>query len=146
MSGSTTQRLGALAPVLLLVLATGCGSGRYPVSGRVTYEDGTPVPGGTVIGEATIDGKTVGVQGNIEKDGTFRWGTDRAGDGALPGLYRVAVMPVALSDAELGEGKQPAVDSKFTQYKTSGLTFEVKREKNTLNIMVTRPKPKSRER
>src|SRR5262245_14316627 len=93
------------AGLFLVIFGSGCGSSRYPVSGRVTYEDNSPVPGGTVIGEATINGKPVGVQGNIEKDGTFSWGTDRAGDGALPGKYRVIVMPIALGDAELAEGK-----------------------------------------
>jgi hypothetical protein len=53
-------------------------------------------------------------------------------------------MPVALGDSELAEGKVPAVDSKFTKYETSGITFEVKPGKNELTIKVTRPKPKSR--
>ena len=51
-------------------------------------------------------------------------------------------MPVALGDSELAEGKQPAVDGKYTKYGTSGITFEVKPGKNELNITVTRPKPK----
>jgi hypothetical protein len=135
-------RLGVLVPLVLLALIAGCGSGRHPVAGRVTYEDGTPVEGGTVIGEATVDGKAVGVQGNIDKDGSFSWGTERAGDGAPAGQYRVIVMPVALGDSELAEGKQPAVDGKYTRYDTSGITFEVKPGKNELNITVTRPKPK----
>jgi hypothetical protein len=109
----------------------------------VTYEDGSPVEAGTVIGEATVDGKPVGVQGNIERDGAFRWGTDRPGDGALPGKYRVVVMPAALGDSELAAGKTPAVDSKFTKYETSGITFEVKPGTNELNITVTRPKPRA---
>jgi hypothetical protein len=134
--------LGVLVPLFLLAPIAGCGSGRYPVTGRVTYEDGTPVEGGTVIGEGTVNGKAVGVQGNIEPDGTFRWGTERAGDGAPAGQYRVIVMPVALGDSELAEGKQPAVDGKYTKYGTSGITFEVKPGKNELNITVTRPKPK----
>jgi hypothetical protein len=108
----------------------------------VTYEDGRPVEAGNVIGEATVNGKLVGVQGNITRNGTFSWGTDRAGDGAVPGKYRVIVMPVALGDSELAAGKVPAVDSKFTKYETSGLTFDVKPEKNVLNITVTRPTPK----
>jgi hypothetical protein len=91
-----------------------------------------------------VNGKPVGVQGNIEKDGSFRWGGERAGDGALPGSYRVLVMPRALGDSELAAGKVPAVDGKFGKYETSGITFEVKPEKNELNITVTRPKPKRR--
>ncbi len=139
-------RVRVLFPLVLVILASGCSSGRYPVTGRVTYEDGSPVEAGTVIGEATVDGKPVGVQGNIGADGSFSWGTDRAGDGAVPGNYRVIVMPVALGDSELAEGKQPAVDGKYTKFDTSGITFEVKPTgKNELNITVSRPKPKKKE-
>ena len=53
-------------------------------------------------------------------------------------------MPPPLGDAEMAEGKQPAVDGKYTKYETSGLTFEVKPEKNELNITVSRPKPKGK--
>jgi hypothetical protein len=128
--------------VLLLLLAAlpGCSSGRYPVGGRVTYPDSTPVQAGIVIGEATVDGEVVGVQGSIEKDGSFRLGADKPGDGALPGNYRFIVMPVSLSDSERAEGKVPAVHSKYGSYETSGFTFEVKPEKNVLNLTVTRPK------
>jgi hypothetical protein len=142
MSRRTACRARVLIPLLLL-FAAGCGSGRYSVSGRVTYEDGTPVPAGTVIGEAAVDGKPVSVQGNIEADGSFSWGTERPGDGAPPGNYKVVVMPRALSDAELGEGKRPDVDGKYTKYETSGLSFEVKPQRNEFNITVSRPKPKA---
>jgi hypothetical protein len=111
----------------------------------VTYEDGTPVEAGTVIGEATVDGKPVGVQGNIEKDGSFSWGTASPGDGALPGTYKVVVMPRALGDSERAEGMRPAVDGKYTKFDTSGLSFEVKLQKNEFNITVSRPKSKPRE-
>lgn len=143
MSRRTVCRLPALFPLALAALAAGCGSGRSQVAGRVTYEDGTPVEAGTVLGEATVNGKPVGVQGNIEPDGSFRWGTERAGDGAVPGSYRVAVMPVPLGDSEKAEGKVPAVAGKYTKYQTSGITFEVKPGRNELNITVTRPKPKA---
>lgn len=128
-----------LAPLALVVLATGCGSGRCQVAGRVTYEDGTPVPGGTVIAEATIDGKVVGVQANIESDGAFRLGTDRPGDGALPGNYRVLLMPVALSDFDLAAGKKATIEGKYSKFETSGITVEVKPGGNELNITVIRP-------
>lgn len=132
-----------LALLLLLLPAMGCGSGRYPVTGRVAYEDGSPVEGGTVIAEAEVNGKPVGVQGNIGIDGTFSWGANKPGDGAMPGQYRVLVVPVALGDSELAEGKRPAVSGKYGKYETSGLTFEVKREKNVFNITVTKPAPSS---
>lgn len=135
------RRSVALVPLLAL-FAAGCGGGRYPVAGKVTYEDGGPVPAGTVIGEATVNGKVVGVQGNIESDGSFAWGGDKAGDGALPGEYKVIVVPVALGDSELAEGKRPAVGGKYGKYESSGLTYTVKAEKNEYNIKVSRPQGK----
>ena len=139
-----THVAACCVPLLLFVAASGCGTGRYPVTGRVAYEDGTPVEGGMVIGEATVDGKPVSVQGTIETDGRFSWGTERAGDGAPPGTYRVIVVPVALGDAEMAAGKRPAVAGKYTKFVTSGLTFEVKPgQKNELNITVSRPRAKS---
>lgn len=145
MSRWTLWRLKLLVPLLLLALAAGCGSGRYPVSGHVTYEeDGSPLQAGIVIGEATVDDKSVSVQGNIAKDGSFHWGTERPGDGALPGTYRVIVQPVALGEIERAEGKLPDVEDKYTKFETSGITYEVKPEKNVLNITVTRPKRKAK--
>jgi hypothetical protein len=138
--------LAAVAVLLLASLTAGCGSGRYPVSGRVTYEDGTPVESGTVIGEADVDGKLVGVQGNIEPDGSFRWGAERAGDGAFPGNYRVLVMPRALGDSEKAAGMVPAVDGKYGNFQSSGITIEVKAGNNDLPITVSRPKPKAKGR
>lgn len=129
--------LSFLVPLVLLV-AGGCGSARCSVTGRVTYDDGSPLDEGNVAGEATIDGKLVAVQGNIQKDGSFTWGSDKPGDGALPGTYRVVVLPRALGDSEMAQGMVPAVDSKFTRYETSDITFEVKSGRNELNINVTK--------
>src|SRR5919202_2459760 len=115
-----TRILLGCGVLVLFVALPGCGSRRAVVTGKVTYEDGTPVEAGSVIGEATVDGKLVAVQGTIHKDGSFTWGGDREGDGALPGTYKVIVMPVALSEYQLALGQTPAVDGKFTKYETSG--------------------------
>lgn len=123
-------------------MSAGCSSGRYPVNGVVHYADGVPVDAGTVVAEALIDGELVGLQANIEKDGTFRLGGITPGDGALPGSYRVAVMSPTISDAELSTGKTPGVDGKYASFKTSGITFEVKPETNKLDIEVSKPKKK----
>lgn len=143
MTGRTPRRLRALA-LLIVLFAAGCASGRYPVTGRVVYEDGAPVEEGTVIAEATVDGKLVALQGNIAKDGTFSLGTAKPGDGARPGTYKVLIMPRALSDAEMSEGKRPAVSSKYAKFETSGITLEVKAESNVLNITVARPNAKEK--
>src|SRR5437870_3173961 len=113
-------RCSLLLVPLLLVATSGCGSGRYRVSGTVTYEDGSPLEEGTVAGEATINGRPVAVQGNVQKNGSFVWGTERPGDGAFPGKYRVIVLPRALGDGERSQGMLPAVDKRFTSYESSG--------------------------
>ena len=123
-------------------MSAGCSSGRYPVNGVVHYADGVSVDAGTVVAEALIDGELVGLQANIEKDGTFQLGGITPGDGAFPGNYRVAVMSPTISDAEASTGKTPAVDGKYSSFKTSGITFEVKPEKNKLDIEVSKPKKK----
>jgi hypothetical protein len=133
-----------LAPALVLavLVAGGCGPAHYPVTGRVVYEDGTPLPEGSVVGETTVDGKKVMAQGDVRPDGTFTWGTGKPGDGARPGTYRVIVVPRALGDAELAKGELPAVDPKFSNPDTSGIEFEVKEGKNELYITVKRAQPK----
>jgi hypothetical protein len=139
-----TRILLGCALVAVFVALPGCGSRRAAVTGKVTYEDGTPVEGGNVIGEATVDGKLVAVQGTIHKDGSFTWGGDREGDGALPGTYKVIVVPVALSEYQLSQGVRPAVDGKYTKYESSGLSFEVKEGRNEFNVTVSRPPEKAK--
>jgi hypothetical protein len=140
-----TRILLACGLLALFLALPGCGSRRAIVTGKVAYEDGTPVEAGSVIGEATVDGKMVAVQGTIQKDGSFAWGGDREGDGALPGTYKVIVVPVSLSEYELEHGQAPAIDGKYAKYETSGLSFEVKEGRNEFNIKVSRPKPKRKE-
>lgn len=125
------------------LLAAGC-NGRATVTGRVTYPDGSAVESGSVVAEGTANGKPVLVQGAIQKDGTFRLGGDRPGDGVLPGSYRVAVHPGYVSDDERAKGVLPAVDGKYTRYDSSGFTLEVPPGGTELNLKVTRPAPRSK--
>lgn len=139
MSNRLIRRSVRVILTLAVLSTAGCG-GRYSVTGKVTYEDGSPVPAGTVLAEATVDGKLVALQGNIEPDGSFTLGGAKPGDGAVPGSYRAAVMPVALGDSEIAAGKVPTVEGKWTRFESSGLTFEVKPEKNTITLKVSKPK------
>jgi hypothetical protein len=132
--------LTMLAALAFLVGVAGCGSGRYPVHGRVVYEDGSPVTEGIVIGEKVEGDRRVKAQGNVQSDGTFSWGTLRPGDGAEPGKYRVVVMPRAVGEKEASQGVLPAVERKFSNPQTSGIDFEVKPGTNELDITVTKPK------
>jgi hypothetical protein len=134
-------------PLLILaavaLAACGCG-GRAAVTGRVTYPDGSPVESGSVVAEGTAGGKPVLVQGTINKDGTFRLGGDRPGDGVLPGSYKVAVHPEYVPDEERAKGVLPAVDGKYTRYASSGFALEVPAGGTELNLKVTRPDPRGK--
>src|SRR5260370_23831932 len=81
-------------PVLFLLVAgmSGCSSGLYPVKGKVVFKDGTPLKGGIVVFES-LDHDRVMARGDIGSDGTFSLSTNKPGDGALPGKYRVLVSP-----------------------------------------------------
>jgi hypothetical protein len=138
------SRLAALAVLASLVGAAGCGGGRATVKGRVTYPDGSPLTEGNVIGQMGEGATSVTVQGRVNSDGSFSWGTERPGDGAFPGKYRVMVVARALGDSELAKGMRPAVDPKYANPQTSGIEFEVKPGRNELNVTVTRPPERKR--
>src|SRR5262249_9749132 len=93
--------LQALAVLALLLPLAASGSGHAPGSSRVTYEDGSPLDEGMVICEARDGDKTVMARGPLKKDGTFELGTQRPGDGAPVGKYRVLVVPRSLNQFEI---------------------------------------------
>ena len=118
--------------LLLLLLFCGC-SNRVQVKGKVTYDTGEPVTMGTVkfVGE-----KTQAI-GHIQKDGTYRLGEIKPGDGVVPGTYGVAVYSKDGADTSYAPTKY-FVDPKFEEPATSGLVCEVKK-RMTFDITVTRP-------
>jgi hypothetical protein len=78
-------------------------------------------------------------RGSIQRDGTFRLGTEKPGDGAWPGKSRVLAVPRARTQADKHSLPQ-IIDSKFEKFETSGIEFDVKPGKNAFTIMVTKPK------
>src|SRR5262245_38082653 len=106
------RRLGALAALTLFVGVSGCGNGLYPVTGRVEFEDGTSLDEGMVICEMKDGGTVVMARGTIKQGGTFQLGTRNPGDGALPGKYRVLVVPPSLPES-LASKRPPILDRKF---------------------------------
>lgn len=137
--------------VLVLVGCPRGGSGvsTAPVKGRVTL-DGAPLPGATVtFSPKSPEGRTAA--GMTNENGEFVLTTIRAGDGAVPGEYGVAISkPIATSGpvddprarggtfdpremakireqaaagAKAGAGQ--AVPQRYTSPATSGLTAKV---------------------
>jgi hypothetical protein len=94
-----------LAVGLFVFSIVGCGgSGSpydyVPVTGKVTYEDGTPLPiGGFVIKFFAIDAPQVAGasprlgQADVGADGSFSSATSyKPGDGLIPGKHRVSFL------------------------------------------------------
>ena len=129
--------------VLIVVALSGCGRGgglpTYPATGQVSYPDGRPLEGGTIIFESVEH--TVTARGAIDIDGGFELGTYESGDGAVAGSHRVAISPPSQMDVDPDEGEVPAlVHSRFTHPDTSALEFTVSADgPNRFEVTVERP-------
>jgi hypothetical protein len=146
-----------LAAFLALVTVTGCGEGKpfdtVAVDGVVTL-NGEPVEGATVVFQPAT-GSGMAASGLTNSSGVFNLTTSVAGDGAMPGNYKISVSKVdsgpvedvsglsfeeALKksqEAELAKMKKanakgelpPPADllpAKYKSFDSSGLTYEVK--------------------
>jgi len=119
--------------LFLAVCGLGCGglgggSTGYNVGGKVTYEDGKPVPGGDVTftsGRRTITGSIIG------------GGSYSMSERVPSGTYKVSVN--IRNDSLNARSEGPLVDPKYTDPETSELVCEVK-EATTFDIKVERPK------
>jgi hypothetical protein len=122
--------------VCAVFVTCGCGSGKYPVRGRVTLDDGTTLTRGMVVFES-LDGKQ-GARGMIQPDGRYELSSAAPGDGVRPGRYRVLVSALDLTDVP-DEKKTLPFDLKYTRFETSGLEVEVKAHTNDVPIELRRP-------
>lgn len=120
---------GSVQLVLLLSLAiVGCSKGdrlpTYETTGKVAYQDGSPLEGGTIIFES-ID-QPVTARATIGMDGTFTLGTYEEDDGAVAGKHRVAIAPAMDMTIDRDEVRPPKlIHDRFRDVETSGLEFEV---------------------
>jgi hypothetical protein len=140
MSG-VTRRFGLGLLAWAIVTLAGCRSGYYPVRGKVTLQDGTPLGKGMVVFE-NAEGTQM-ARGMIRSDGSYELSTARPGDGVRPGRYRVLISALDMTDIP-DEQKALPFDVKYTRYRTSGLEFEVKAGPNDIPIKLNRPPRKSR--
>jgi hypothetical protein len=155
----TSLRVGGIVVLLGACLAIGCpksGPARpktYPVTGKVTL-NGEAVEGATVSFQAAKNSAS----GTTDANGIYKLTTFAAGDGAVPGQYKVAItkfeggapsggaaagssgsasgeLPADYKAPEEG-GAQPAapknvLPSKYADANASGLTATVTEGQNT---------------
>jgi hypothetical protein len=137
MIGTSILRSFTLSVVTLC--AVGCGgSGLVSVKGKVTYND-KPVPGGTITFSAE-DKATA--YGEILADGTYELMTEKPGDGATPGAYKVFVVAMQDQGDLMPEQRSPLpapmVPVKYTSLATTDLTADVEPGKdNEINFNLT---------
>lgn len=136
----------ALLLSLGTVLLAGCGGSEpfklVPVSGKVTYEDGSLIPAKRIVvifapQVEAAGSKTHPRQGQAEvnvADGTFSYATTRlAGDGATVGPNKVLV--TSYDDRENPTNHVPAI---YRSPETTPLKVDVRRDANQFDLHVKR--------
>ncbi len=130
--------------LLLLAVATGCGTGVYPVDGRVNWTDGaaaTELAGAQVVFEQQAANTTA--RGTILPDGTFHITTNTPDDGAVPGEHKVAIIEVGRKSLDGPDGTNIApgvINPRFYSIDTSGLTASIKPGTNQITLIAERNK------
>lgn len=140
----------AFAPLLILLVAVGCrqSGGKYPthpVTGRVAFQDGTPLAIARVAFYSPE--KRVTAEGFTDDKGVYRLSTYGKGDGAVLGAQRVSVTPQGLAIALGPDGEalpgakppKPIIHLRYQSYETSKLSYTVVEGKNTFDITVEKP-------
>jgi hypothetical protein len=143
-SKTNMQKKILLFSLVLLLVFTGC-SGKAKVSGYVKFTDGEPV----TLGEVCFGTKDRTYFGRLNKNGYYVLGEIKDGDGIPAENYTVWLARTVLSEPILDQNGDETgrfnetefVDRKYTEQKSSTLTFEVKRGTNKFDFTVERFKP-----
>lgn len=145
-ASSSVQCVRSLALITLLFFSTlGCGSGspfKYvAVSGKATYEDGTPIPGGCRLMFTAQDAAPVGNAyprtgiASVDGNGAFDCVTSyKYGDGLVPGKHKVVVQAANERDGKL------VVPKEYASLETTPLIIDT--ANSPLEIKVPKPKAK----
>jgi hypothetical protein len=137
---ATAHPARTFAFVLLAGLATGCGSGLAPISGQLSWKDGSPAKelvGGQVVFEQ--EQKRTSSIGVIQADGTFQMMTVSPGDGVPVGHHKVAILEHRPNASAAGTQLAPAkLDLKYADLNSSGLEADVKPGTNKIRFTLDR--------
>jgi hypothetical protein len=146
---TTDRRLiatGMLLGGMLLIALVGCGGSSRPTyraGGKVVFLDGAPLTDAMVEFRSVGSEQPVVARGQVQSDGSFQLSTYRPNDGAVEGEHSALVTPLArMGHIEETKGTPMVVDSRFTQFGTSGWKFTVTPDtvKNQFVLQVDRPR------
>lgn len=148
LSNLATLRLLFFAVLSAIVWCGGCGDKRpqtYVVQGKVEFSDSEPVRLGYV--EFRSNTLKINARGKIANDGTFQLSTFDTNDGAVAGEHQIVITQVVAPPAYGGPNAEhtvdhgAVVDTKFSDYSTSELSYTVKADaKNNPRLVVERAK------
>ncbi len=130
-----------------LMVLSGCNSNSiptYPVSGSVTFKDGSPVTHGRVLFRPVDNPLNLTATGTIEEDGSFELTTTDEAEGSVAGDHEVMLVVVSdvdRDDPRYRRGAPRVIAKKYDDYTSSELRFTVTEQasKNHFNISVERP-------
>lgn len=124
-----------LAMVAILQLVIGCSPGErlYEVRGRITIDSQPITP--DVLSYGSVSFQTMSANGrdavgDIQPDGTYCLTTNKPGDGAVAGKYKVFIV-----------GTDSREHSVFDEASSTELTAEVKPEVNEINFDLKPARP-----
>jgi len=107
----------ALAGLMLV----GCGNSPRSIDGKVNYQ-GAPLPAGSITFEPVEEGHRA--SGTIENGQIVGITTFKAGDGLLPGEYRVSITAATNTDDMYAEHKS-LIPERYGNPATSSLTATI---------------------
>jgi hypothetical protein len=131
--------LGCALGLCLALVGVGCNRGPrlVPAAGRVTFDDGQPLSGGSIELESLPESSAPGLnaRGTLDDQGRFQLSTG-AQFGAVPGRHAVIVMqtkvldglPRDLQHSHEADHRPRSVPQAFGSYATSGLVLEIPQE------------------
>jgi hypothetical protein len=133
--GKSTRNLVPVTGIAMWLILAGCGKEpgdegkRVPVAGKVVFNDGRPLPRGTVI--FTPDGAKGNSsqhepRGAIDAQGNYKLSTTERLSGVHPGWYLVTIVAQEPYDEKKSDWDPPwLISRKYGNRQTSGLTVEV---------------------
>ncbi|MDR3108878.1 MAG: hypothetical protein LBU65_04210 [Planctomycetaceae bacterium] len=137
----TIQRISLFVTLILSVTLLGC-SGGVRVSGKVTYEDGSPLTVGTII----FDDGAANFRAVMHNDGSYALGVTKDAQKIPAGNYKVWFADTTTSEGNRAQRftvYSRALADEYTSVGTTSLTANVAASgSQVFDFVVPPPKPK----
>jgi hypothetical protein len=110
----------------------------YPVVGRISFADGSPLVGGVItFTPVKVEaGRKVRYEGSslVDASGTYKIGFNSDGQGVPEGEYRVTIGPRGYQ--ELPKTNVNRIPQSYTEPSTTPLLVTVKEQDNTFDFVI----------